>query len=55
MIVENGYLEFRFFLEYSYYIFLFVKRKRDRIFLISLKFLIWNDDKYLFYNFVIKN
>lgn len=55
MIVENGYLEFRFSSEHSHYTFLSVKRKRDRTFLISLKFSIWNDDKHSFYNFVIKN
>lgn len=55
MIVENGYLEFRFSSEHSHYTFLSVKRKRDRTFLISLKFSIWNDDKHSFYNFAIKN
>lgn len=56
MIVENGYLEFRFSSEHSHYTFLSVKRKnRDRTFLFSLKFSIWNDDKHSFYNFVIKN
>lgn len=55
MIVENGYLEFRFSSEHSHYTFLSVKRKRDRTFLISLKFSIWNDDKHSSYNFVIKN
>lgn len=56
MIIENGYLEFRFSSEHSHYTFLSVKRKIEiEIFFISLKFLIWNDDKHSFYNFVLKN
>lgn len=56
MIVENGYLEFRFSSEHSHYTFLSVKRKIEiELFFISLKFSIWNDDKHSFNNFVLKN